>query len=106
MNARKARQIHQRTRELLVEWVKSLLPEEEAERVSLSNIHNLLPAETHFFANNKIHLNSYSFKWIKKGIKRVLRQEPKTNIKDITMEQIKCSLQLPAPKQHTPYRIL
>ena len=106
MNDRKARKIHQRTRELLVEWVKSLLPEEEAEKVTLNNIHHLLPDETHFFANNRIYLNAYSLKWIKKGIKRVLKQDPKTNIKDITMERIQCSLQSPAMKPNTRYRTL
>ena len=106
MNARKSRQVHQRTRELLVEWVKTMVPEEEAEKVTLSNLHLLLPNENHFFANNKIFLNTYSFRWIKKGIKRILKLNPKTNIKDITMGQIKCSLHLPATKRNTLYRTL
>ena len=66
MNGKKARRISRRTRILLIEWVKSLLPEEEAEKVNLQNIQYLLPKETRYFANNKIYLNAYSFKWIKK----------------------------------------
>lgn len=106
MNARTSRRIHRKTRELLVEWVRSLLPEEEAEKVSLNNIHALLPTEKYFFANNKIYLNAYSFKWIQKGIKRVMAQQPEIEIENVTMEKIQCSLHLPKMRQNTRYKTL
>ena len=92
MSSKKDKRIRQRTRELLIEWVKSMLPEEEAEKVNLQNIQSLLPKENHYFANNKIYLNSYSFKWIKNGIKKILKLFPDTEIETITMEDIKCHL--------------
>ncbi len=106
MNARKARRINRRTRQLLIEWVQSLLPDEEAEQVTKENIENLLPDETHFFANNRIHLNAYSFKWVKNGIKRVIKQRPELEIENVTMEQIQCSLNSTPMKQSTRYQIL
>ena len=92
MSGKDSRRIHRRTRELLVEWVRSLLPEEEAEKVTLDNIEQLLPLEKHYFANNRIYLNTYSFKWIKNGIKKILKLFPDTEIATITMEDIKCHL--------------
>ena len=92
MSSKKDKRIRQRTRELLIEWVKSMLPEEEAEKVNLQNIQSLLPKENHYFANNKIYLNTYSFKWIKNGIKKILKLFPDTEIETITMEDIKCHL--------------
>ncbi len=106
MNGREARRITQHTKQLLIEWVQSLLPEEEADKVTMENIKHLLPDEKHFFANNRIHLNAYSFKWIKKGIKRVIKQNPNIEIENVTMEQIQCSLNSPLMKTNTPSMIL
>ena len=106
MNGKTSKRIHKKTKSLLVEWVRSLLSEEEAEKVSLGNIQHLLPTEQYFFANNRIHLNAYSFKWIKKGIKRVIKQQPEIAIENVTMEKIQCSLHLPKMRQNTTYKIL
>ena len=73
---------------LLIEWVKTLLPEEEAAKVSLKNIQHLMPREQYYFADNRIYLNSYSPKWIKNGIKRPLKQDSNVEIEMITMEKI------------------
>jgi len=73
---------------LLIEWVKTLLPEEEAAKVSLKNIQHLMPREQYYFADNRIYLNSYSPKWIKNGIKRILKQDSNVEIEMITMEKI------------------
>ena len=106
MNGKTSKRITRRTKQLLIEWVQSLLPEEEAKKVTKENIEHLLPDETHFFANNRIHLNAYSFKWIKKGIKRVIKQNPNIEIENVTMEQIQCSLNSPLMKTNTPSMIL
>ena len=109
MSSKKDRRISQRTKELLIEWVKSMLPEEEAEKVNLQNIQSLLPKENHYFANNKIYLNTYSLKWIKNGIKRILKLFPDTEIETITMEDIKCHLNFAKKtrrKISTHYKVL
>ena len=109
MNGKKAKRISRRARNLLIEWVKSLLPEEEAEKVNLQNIQSLLPKETHYFANNRVYLNAYSFKWIKNGIKRILKLFPATEIETITMEDIKCHLNFTKKTRQTrttDYKVL
>tara|TARA_R100001244_G_scaffold69360_2_gene56678 strand:- start:100 stop:387 length:288 start_codon:yes stop_codon:yes gene_type:complete len=87
---------------LLIEWIKTLLPEEEAAKVSLQNIQHLMPREQHYFADNRIYLNSYSPKWIKNGIKRILKQYPDTEIEMITMEKILWTMKQKSRYQKIP----
>ena len=92
---------------LLIEWIKTLLPEEEAAKVTLQNIQHLMPRESHYFADNRIYLNSYSPKWIKNGIKRILKQSPDIEIETITMETILWSMKQKSRYQTTGlYRAL
>ena len=64
MNARKAKQIRKRALHLLVEWLQSQVPESEVDKINIKNIKNIIPSDTHIYANHKILLSAYSFKWI------------------------------------------
>ena len=45
MNNKKAKQIRKQTRCILVEWLKSLLPEEEANKINASNVLKYIPKD-------------------------------------------------------------
>mgnify|MGYP003662648289 CR=1 FL=1 len=71
MNVKKLKKIRKRIKPLQVEWIKSLLIKEEAEKVTIENLDLLLPEQTHYFgANGSVYLSYMTDKWIMKILKR------------------------------------
>ena len=70
MNGRQAKKLRRQAKELTVEWLQSLLPEEEAERITTKNFKDYMPEQTHVFANKRIMLSSFSQKWFNKKLKK------------------------------------
>jgi len=71
MNGRKAKQLRRKGREILVEWLKSIIPDEtEANKITTKNLNEYLAEQTHVYLNRKFMLSAYSLKWIYKKVKR------------------------------------
>ena len=71
MNGRKAKAIIKRGKDLLIEWLRSVVPEgEDTSKINRKTLQNFLSDQTHFYANRKIMLSAYSLKWIYKQLKR------------------------------------
>lgn len=83
MNGAKAKQVRKLSKEFVVEWLKSMLVEEEQKKVTVNNFEKYLPEESHFFANNKLMVSAYTPRWFAQKIKKVNK-----NIKDITYSDV------------------
>jgi hypothetical protein len=71
MNGRKAKALRTKSRNLLIEWIKTMVPEgEDATKITKNNLHEFLPEQTHIFANNKFMLSAYSLRWFYKKVKQ------------------------------------
>ena len=71
MRGVKAKQLRRRSEDLLVEWIRTMVPEgEDTSKINRKNIKEFLPDQTHIFANNKFLLSAYSLKWFYKKVKR------------------------------------
>jgi len=88
MNGKKSKKISNQCKVILVEWLKTLLPQEEADKVSVNNCLKFVPEQTHFYANKTIYLNSYNPKWIKNKIKKIIKLLPFKDIKTISLKDI------------------
>jgi hypothetical protein len=85
MNGRKAKRLRKRGKELLVEWLYSIIPDEEdKQQINVNNIEEYLSEQTHIYTNRKFLLSAFSLKWIYKKVKR----NP-----DLTLEQLNKELQ-------------
>jgi len=85
MNGRKAKRLRKRGKEILVEWLYSIIPDEEdKQQININNIKEYLSEQTHIYTNRKFLLSAYSLKWIYKKVKR----NP-----DLTLEQLNKELQ-------------
>jgi len=85
MNGRKAKRLRKRGKEILVEWLYSIIPnEEDKQQININNIEEYLSEQTHIYTNRKFLLSAYSLKWIYKKVKR----NP-----DLTLEQLNKELQ-------------
>jgi hypothetical protein len=80
MHQRKSKQLRRKAEALLIEWIRTMVPEgEDATKISKKNLQEFLPEQTHIFANNKSMISAYSLRWFYKQVKR----NP-----DITLEEI------------------
>lgn len=70
MNQKKVKQLRKRIKPIQVEWLKSLLPDEQAKTITVDNVEGLLPDQTHVFGKGMLYLSYMSDKWIMKMLKR------------------------------------
>jgi len=70
MNQKKVKQLRKRIKPIQVEWLKSLLPDEQAKTITVDNVDGLLPDQTHVFGRGMLYLSYMSDKWIMKMLKR------------------------------------
>jgi len=87
MHSRKAKRIRRHANQLVFEWLKTMLTDEEAKKLNPKNMVNYMPEQTHFFANHSLHISAYTPRWFQKRIKRIIRKNKKT-IEDITVQEI------------------
>ena len=66
MNRKKIKVLRRKAKKILVEWLKSLLPEEEQDKVNVNNILQLMPKQTHYINEFQLYLSAWSFKWVMK----------------------------------------
>jgi len=69
VNAKKVKQLRKRIKPLQVEWLQSILPEEQGKVITVDNVEGLMPDQTHVFGNRQMHLSFMSNKWIIKVLK-------------------------------------
>ena len=81
----KTKQVRKLSKDFVVQWLKSMLTEEEQKKVSVDNYEKYLPEEKHFYANNKLMVSAYTPRWFAQRIKKVLRTK---HIDDITYSDV------------------
>jgi len=87
MNAKIMKKIRWRAKELLVEWMQSLLDKERAKGYNVKNVLNFTPKQTHLYYNDgTFHLSSYSYKWFIKQLKTLYYVK---DLSSITVEDCK-----------------
>jgi len=84
------KRINKKADELLLEWLKNLVIEEEAKNITPSNLKTLLPKDKYFVAQRTSYLSFYTHRWAKQGIKKLLRRGK--ILEAITLEDLKWSM--------------
>lgn len=93
MNRKTIKQINKQVGPILVAWLKTLVSEEEAKKINLNNYKELLPDQTHVFANGKFFLSIFSPRWVRKKLKALVLKNPNKPINTYTLEDIKAEMQ-------------
>ena len=57
MSSKQIKKLRKLIKPLQVEWLKSLLPEDQSKEITVSNVDGLLPDQTHVFGGGKMHLS-------------------------------------------------
>jgi len=70
VSSKQIKKLRKLIKPLQVEWLKSLLPEDQGKEITVSNVDGLLPDQTHVFGGGKMHLSFMTDKWIMKMLKK------------------------------------
>tara|TARA_Y100000401_G_C8300575_1_gene213809 strand:+ start:146 stop:418 length:273 start_codon:yes stop_codon:yes gene_type:complete len=85
MNSKKAKHVRRRAKELMVDWIKSMIPEDQHQDITVENLDKYMPDQTHIYANRKVILSAYSYRWFIKKIKKLYNSK-NININNITLK--------------------
>ena len=94
MNSKVSKRISRQVVLLFIEWLKTLVSEEEAAKVNKNNVWQMAPKDNLTYRDMTAHLSVHSPKWIRKKIKILVRQKPDTDIESITMEDLECLIKI------------
>ena len=86
MNLKKEKQIRRKAKQLMVEWLRSVIPDEDKNKVTIENVHTYIPDQTHVYANQQLHISAYTLRWFIKRIKLLIKQGRKDFI-SITVKE-------------------
>ena len=87
MNSKVAKQYRKKAKLLTVEWIKSLIPEEEAKKVTVENFQDYMPDQKYVYANKKFMLSAFSERWFYKNLKRLNKKLDSVTLKDFQSEE-------------------
>ena len=88
MNGKRAKRLRLKGKQILVDWLRNILPnEEDGKEINVDNIESYLSDQTHIYANRKFLLSAYSLKWIYKRVKRNPNLTFQQLQKDLEQEQ-------------------
>ena len=69
MNSKQIKKLRKLVKPLQVEWLQSILPEDQGKVINVDNVDELLPDQTHALGSRQMHLSFMSDKWIMKVLK-------------------------------------
>ena len=88
MSGKRNKKLRKKGKQILVEWLHSMLPDtEDKDTITIKNIEDYLSEQTHIYLNRKFMLSAYSLKWIYKRVKRNPNLTFKQLQKDLDKEQ-------------------
>ena len=70
MNSKELKKLRRLVRPIQVEWLQTLLPEDQAKEITVDTVEGLLPEQTHAFGQGQLHLSYMTDKWIMKYLKQ------------------------------------
>jgi hypothetical protein len=89
MNRRLSKKINQKTIDIFFEWLSSVISEEEANKLVRKNYKDYVPDNAYYYAQGT-HKNSlFTPRWIKRNLKRKLRQYPQKKLDSYYMNDLK-----------------
>ena len=87
MNLKKEKQVRRKAKQLMLDWLLTVVPDEEKKKVTMDSLHDYLPNQTHIYANRQLRISAYTLRWFIKRIKVLIKQGRK-DFTSITVKEI------------------
>ena len=72
MRRRITKKINKKAKALLIQWVRSLLSEDEQDKITEKNFMKMLPKEEYIESKRTFYMTFYTYRWAKQGIKKLI----------------------------------
>jgi len=88
MNRKQVKRINKVADKLLVDWLRTIVPPENADDITKDNFREMLPDSPYFVAKKSRRVTFYTHRWAKQKLKKLYNAGiPMENIKDISWLQ-------------------
>ena len=88
MNQKIMKQINQ-VKVISVEWLHSIMPEEEADKINLKNFKKYLNQTSHYFKDRQFLNSAFTERWTRNKLKDFYNQNPSRPIDSYTADDLK-----------------
>ena len=85
MNSNKIKQIHRKTEQLLVDWLSTMISDEEAKQINTKNIMQFMPTEIYAPLNTGVRCVPMTPRWIKNELKRLVKKDKSFDVDSVTL---------------------
>lgn len=83
------KKISRKTEELLVEWLGTLVSDEEMKQVNTKNIMKFMPStDTHTALKYGVQCIPFTPKWMRKQLKKIYKNNPNLDLDTITLKSL------------------
>ena len=82
----KVKQINKKVDGLLINWLKSIVSDEEQDQINNKNYKQFLPKEEYIESRRTFYLSLYTRRWAKQSIKKLLKLNHK--LENITLRHL------------------
>ena len=89
MNQKKMKKINRQVRVISVEWLQSIMPEEEAEKINLKNYKQYLNQTSHYFNDKQFFTSAFTERWTRNKLKDFYNKNPDKSIDSYTAADLK-----------------
>jgi hypothetical protein len=93
MNRRLSKRIRKHAENIQLAWVKSLLSDEEANKIDKTNLAQMLPTQTHVWGLGIKYNSVFGMRHVIKKLKQLLRLFPDKQVEDFTLADVNWKIQ-------------
>tara|TARA_R100000231_G_C5266224_1_gene147215 strand:- start:359 stop:631 length:273 start_codon:yes stop_codon:yes gene_type:complete len=81
MNSKTMKKINRHVPVISVQWLRSLMPnEEEASKITTNNYKQFLNQDKFYFSDRQVFNSSFTEKWTRQKLKKLFRLDPSKSI--------------------------
>jgi len=89
MNRRLSKKINQKSIDIFLEWLSSVVSEEQAAQFVRKNYKEYIPDNAYYYVRGSHRNSLFTPRWIKRNLKRKLRQNPSKMLDSYCMADLK-----------------
>jgi len=76
VNRKTMKKINRQVRTISVQWLQSIMPEEEADKINIKNYRQFLNQTSHYFKDKQFFNSAFTEKWTRKKLKKLFIKNP------------------------------
>jgi type III secretory pathway component EscR len=89
VNRKTMKKINRQVKIISVEWLQSIMPEGEADKINLKNFRQYLNQTSHYFKNKQFFNSAFTERWTRNKLKDFYNKNPYKPIDSYTVADLK-----------------